>query len=126
MALQYLTELVTVLIALSVATERIVEIIKGMIPFLSSEKDARKEQWRRVALHVLAMCAGIFTAWLALPAAGIALPPEWASTRGIFALGLLASGGSGFWNSILSYLLLVKTDKRVSLEQKKKQVIPQG
>jgi len=39
------------------------------------------------------------------------------NSAGLFVLGLLASGGSGFWNSILSYLLKVKDIKGEVLKE---------
>ena len=43
------------------------------------------------------------------------------STKGwsIFGLGLLASGGSGFWNSILTYVTKVKDIKKIEADDKK-------
>ncbi len=108
---------VAILVALSVASERLVEIIKGMIPFLANkiEDNPAKERWRKVVLQVLAVGAGIFTAWLAKDVINAAFP-NW-GFQGIWALGLLASGGSGFWNSIAAYLLKVKDIKGVELNR---------
>jgi drug/metabolite transporter (DMT)-like permease len=112
---------VAILVALSVASERLVEIIKGVVPFLNNEKkDANREGWRRAALQVLAVVAGIVTALLARPAIQGTVPGSVNTLPGILALGLLASGGSGFWNAILSYLGLVKDIKKVDAAQKKK------
>jgi len=38
----------------------------------------------------------------------------------ILGLGLLASGGSGFWNSVLTYVTKVKDIKTVEADAKKK------
>jgi O-antigen/teichoic acid export membrane protein len=116
-----LTAIVGLLIALSVASERLVEIVKGIIPPLNKENsDANKEGWRRAALQVLAVAAGIVTAFLARPTIPESMIP--ANATGdwpILALGLLASGGSGLWNSVLTYVTKVKDIKKLDAEEKK-------
>lgn len=100
---------VSLLAALSVATERLVEIIKGSIPWLNAPAgDAKQEGWRQAALHVLAAVAGIVTAWMANSVITGTIPGQWLTGGGIIVIGLLASGGSGFWNSILSYVKATK------------------
>ena len=55
-----LLAIVSVLVALSVASERLVEIVKGLVSFLNQENsDQTKEGWRRAALQALAVVAGI-------------------------------------------------------------------
>ena len=69
-------------------------------------------------MQILAVLSGLLTAFLAKDY----LPPELAdATKGwsILGLGLLASGGSGFWNSILTYVTKVKDIKKVEAEEKK-------
>ena len=104
---------VAFLVAISVASERLVEIIKGLIPALSKrQKDPTKEGWRAAVLHIIAALSGILMAFLAKPTGAGILPRTLTNFPGILALGLLASGGSGFWNAILSYLLQVKNIKK--------------
>ncbi len=140
MDITVLISIVTILITLSVASERLVEIIKGFFPQLSEEYlEGSKEAWRKAKVNILAVICGIFTAFLASPVlSGIFknLYPEEStcklalgflnlgkdspcgfdfSINGfflIFALGLLASGGSSLWNSILEYLLKIKDLKK--------------
>ena len=116
-----LTVIVSLILALSIASERLVEIVKGLIPFLNQEQttDARKEGWRRAGLHILAIVAGVVTALLAQPLipANVGVP---SNNVGILALGLLASGGSGFWNSVLTYFLSIKDIKELDVKEKKK------
>jgi hypothetical protein len=117
-----LTAIVGLLIALSVASERLVEIIKGVIPPLNKENsDVNKEGVRRAALQVLAVAAGVITAFLARPSIPEGLIPADA-TGGwpVFALGLLASGGSGFWNSVLTYVTKAKEVKSAEAAEKKR------
>jgi hypothetical protein len=107
-----ITNYVTLLVALSVSTERLVEIVKNCIPWLSTKyEDAKKEGHRRAVLHVLAVCGGMVTAFLAKPAVSAVLSDALNNIWGYIALGLLASGGSGFWNGILSYILEAKNIK---------------
>ncbi|TGE20558.1 hypothetical protein E5K00_21425 [Hymenobacter aquaticus] len=112
-----LSNILVVLIALSVAAERLVEIIKGIIPGLDQENsDVTKERWRKILLQVLAAGAGIVTAILAFPALAetLKLEDDWNDNFGVlFLLGLLASGGSGFWTSIQGYVNKVKEIKKV-------------
>jgi len=105
-----LVAVVGLLIALSAASERLVEIIKGFVPWLNTEQDdARKEGHRKATLQILAVGAGIGTTVLARPSIPSELMPSgfWS----FIALGLLASGGSGLWNSVLTYLLELKNIK---------------
>jgi hypothetical protein len=106
-----LTALIGVIISLSVASERLVEIIKGFIPFLDRKADTdQKEGIRRSLIQILAVGSGVLTAFMAKDF----LPMEIANSAGnwnIIGLGLLTSGGSGFWNSILTYVTKVKDIK---------------
>jgi hypothetical protein len=115
-----LSTIVSVLVALSVASERLVEIIKGLSSFLNTENSApTKERLRRAALQALAILAGIVTALLAHPVIKDVVPGLSSHPTGIVALGLLASGGSGFWNAILGYVLNVKDIKKAEAVAKK-------
>ena len=103
---------VSLLAGLSVASERLVEIVKGSIPFLNQQNNnPDKEGWRQATLHALAAAAGVTTALLATSAIQNAVPAEFSRMPGILVVGLLASGGSGFWNSILSYVKAAKDTK---------------
>ena len=104
---------IQLMIALSIASERLVEIVKGSWPFLSNTNtNAKKEGWRRAILHVLGVVSGIVTALLAQQWVGDAFPEGWNTSFVLIVIGLLISGGSGFWNVILSYLLQVKNLKK--------------
>jgi O-antigen/teichoic acid export membrane protein len=115
-----LTVLVSLILALSIASERLVEIIKGVFPFLNVEnKNETLEGWRRASLHVLAVLSAIATAYLSADY----IPKEVADPAkgiGVLGLGLLASGGSSFWNSIATYMLKLKDLKKLEVEDKKK------
>ena len=105
------------LFTLSVATERLVEIIKGLLPskWLSEKhEDAAKERRRKTLLQILAVGAGIITAWLSSSFYSADLVKPYSSFN-VVVLGLLASGGSGFWNSLATYVLDVKDIQKQSL-----------
>jgi hypothetical protein len=109
-----LTTVISLLIALSIASERLVDIIKGLVPWLNQQRRRPAEEgWRKAALQVIAVFAGITTAWFASPAVPDFLPHDF---TGKLALGLLASGGSGFWNSILTYVTKAKDLKAAEAE----------
>lgn len=111
-----LAAIVGVILALSIASERLVEIIKGFVPWLDRKaSDPRVEGRRRSGLQILAVCSGVLTAFLArdyIPLE-IAKPTQ---TWSILGLGLLASGGSGFWNAILTYVTRLKDIKKAEAE----------
>ena len=118
-----LTALVTIILALSIASERLVEIVKGIIPFLSKENSNETfEGWRRSLLQLLAVASAIFTAFISsdyIPHGLVELPETFSEKWAILGLGLLASGGSGFWNSVLTYLGKAKDVKKAEAETKK-------
>lgn len=116
--MESLLSLVTLLIALSVASERLVEIIKNAVPWLNKKKAVPTiEGWRTAILQALAVCAGILTSFLAGPAVGDIVSGPWETIPGLLALGLLASGGSGLWNTVLTYLLKVKDIKAIQAKR---------
>lgn len=114
--LDMLMTVISILIVLSVSAERLVEIVKGLVPFLSKEnEDADKERWRKLVLQILAVAAGILTAVLAGPLLPIEIRQKinLDDIGGVVALGFLSSGGSGFWNGILGCVKGIKDVKQV-------------
>jgi hypothetical protein len=118
--MENLETIIAVLIALSVASERLVEIIKGFFKWLDKEnEDEQQERFRKIVLQLMAVVAGIVTSLLAYPAmSGLNFFPKEKPGQifMIIALGLLASGGSGFWNSFQTYVRKAKDLK--STEEK--------
>lgn len=120
MVIDSLIELLGLLVALSAASERLVDITKGYIPSLQKSFNNPgqvavpvKEPQRKATIQLMAVLAGLVTAWLAWPIVGEMFPGTLGSnTLVIIGLGFLVSGGSGLWNSILSYLLAIKDLKR--------------
>ncbi len=117
------TTMVSLLIAVSIASERLVEIIKGFVPYLNTENvDPILEGRRKSYLQLFAIVSGILTSLFAYSVItevidGLFKDIPHALT--IIAIGLLASGGSGFWNSILTYLLKVKDIKEIKADKAK-------
>jgi hypothetical protein len=81
------------------------------------QEDPRKEGWRAAVLHIIAALSGILMAVLAKPVTEGIVPSRLTIFPGILAVGLLASGGSGFWNAILSYFLQVKNIKKYEAQR---------
>lgn len=100
-----------VLASLSLAAERLVEILKNSIPLLQKEKSSLDSNVRRALVEALSVGAGILTAWLAWDAISTSLPDIFQSVWSMIALGLLASGGSAMWNSLLKYAIAAKNLK---------------
>ena len=111
--LETLTAFVTVLLALSVASERLVEIIKGFSEDLTGKKvEAGVERKRQLQIHLLSLLTSAIVVWLCQDYIVATLKlANWNVPQGI-AFTILASGGSSLWNSILSYLLSVKNLKQ--------------
>jgi hypothetical protein len=110
--LEKITAIVMLLAALSVASERLVETIKNLAynaPRIEGWFEAN-ERAKGVVLNVLTIGAGCLTAVLAAPALPAGLI-DTSSPWVVVGLGLLASGGSSMWHSVLGYLTGVKEAK---------------
>jgi len=104
--------IVGLIITVSVASERLVEIIKGNFLWLNKiQSDPKEEGRRKATLQLLAALSGILTTFLSAPIFAPSLSDIYNSPTGIIIIGLLASGGSGFWNVILSYMWQAKEKK---------------
>lgn len=92
-------ESVGFIICLSIATESLVEIIKGILPWLNSERQALKEEGRRISLiRILAVFSGVFTAFLSSD-----VSPLFIQSLSYVVIGLIVSSCSSLWHRILSY-----------------------
>src|SRR6266567_3735420 len=98
-----ITKLISFFAALSVATERLTEIIKGL-PLLSDwfavDKAGTKEELRKVSVQFVAVASGTLVSYLVGDAIGSQLNiVGFADHKFLFSFvfGLLASGGSGVW-----------------------------
>jgi hypothetical protein len=120
-----ITNVIALLGAMSLSVERVVEIIKNMVPFLSKEQeDHKKESYRLAALHLIAAIAGTIIAFVAQEQIQPLLSNIF-RTQGVIGIpgcvivGLLASGGSGFWNQCLSIVGEVKKAKELQTQKLK-------
>jgi hypothetical protein len=119
----------TIVLALSVASERMVEVLKGFLPnfWLFHANPVPAQESRRVALlHVLAgICGGCaaycshvdLLSYLHSPRAAPAAPMTFLSWHGAasFAMAaLLTSAGSAFWNQIIDLLTATKVQSEQS------------
>ncbi|MCL5422846.1 MAG: hypothetical protein M1461_10320 [Nitrospirae bacterium] len=118
-----ITSIIAVLGAMSLSVERVVEIIKNMVPFLAeTQTDMNKERYRRIALHSLSVIAGTTVAFVAegqiqpLLSTIFVVKGE-IGIGGCIILGLLSSGGSGFWNQSLSIVEEIKKAKKLQVQQ---------
>lgn len=119
--LDSLINFVTVLLALSIASERLVEIIKGWSPRLYvTATNPAAERVRQLRVHLISLVTSALAVYLmqhyVIEALNLkpASPPAWLplGTLTWIAFSVLASGGSSAWNSILTYLLSLKNLKR--------------
>jgi hypothetical protein len=131
--IEQLSTLVALLAALSVAAERLVDIVKNWFPARLAEEqkdaqgnvDVKKEGLRKVQLQLLAIVASIITVILAWPVMAGSVPGApsgawWTSSEGrliVVAAGILVSGGSGFWNKIVGYVGAVRDLKTEDAEK---------
>src|ERR1700733_488073 len=99
MDLTVLTHFVTLMLAISIAAERMVEILKGWLPnfwLFKTNPNSTKKAIRCAWIHVLAGVCGALVAGFSKVNVfaglnGNAVPDPWCSS---LAAGLLASGGS--------------------------------
>jgi hypothetical protein len=127
MSLDSLTLLATVLLAISLAAERLITTIKTMWPWLAEEKktdaqevDLTADRGRRLIVQVGAFAAAWATAGFLAdrgtfdPLGSITLGAGVASkTFPVWLVGLLASGGSALWNNVLGYTKAAKDSQQV-------------
>jgi len=115
---QNLPEIITMIIALSVASERLVEIVKGVWPWLDQERPSRTSEARRKAVvQVLAVVAGIVVTALTWNLVGAVIAPGKTPVWSVLAVGLLASGGSGFWHTILGLVTSSRDLRRATVRE---------
>jgi hypothetical protein len=114
-----ITNIVALLGAMSLSVERVVEIIKNILPWLAEKQSTpRKENYRLAALHFIAAIVGAVIAWVAQEQIqplfiGIFKIPGTIGFSGCCIIGLLASGGSGFWNQCLSIVEEINNTKQL-------------
>lgn len=112
-----LVRLATTMAAISVAVERIVEILKGWFPgfiLFRTLPDTKPEMERVAWLHVFSGGLGALVAYVShihvLDGITSTSSPHSVALECALA-GLLASGGSAMWNHILDLLKAVKIQR---------------
>jgi hypothetical protein len=116
-----ITALFGLLAALSVATERITETIKGL-PFLSkwlaTEQSAgAAEELRKTAIHVIAIGVGTTLASLIKGQLPPTFPVKITDFATSLVFGAMTSGGSALWNSALDITREVNRQKQLLTTQ---------
>ncbi len=109
---------ISVLGVLSLSVERVVEMIKNLLPTLSKKQDnEKKEGYRRFALHFIAAFVGFVIALVAQEQIGSILfkTDGKIGIASCIILGLLASGGSGFWNQSLGIVEEIRRAKKLGI-----------
>ncbi len=120
-----LTAFAGIMVAISMAVERCVEILKGIVPALATANPDPKKDGRRAAvLQVLAVIFGTIIAELSTSQVKGVVPvfssafEGWERTLGTCVLlGFMASGGSGFWNHVLDLVGALKIQQEQAAEQ---------
>jgi hypothetical protein len=121
MAIDALNAIVALLLTISLAAERLVAALKTLVPWLADEQkddtgqiDRTKDRWREFSVLLVTFAASWLTAaFLAdggFDLLGMLKIGTGASTTAIpvIIVGVLSSGGSAFWTSILGYIKAVK------------------
>jgi hypothetical protein len=132
-AMNDLIAFLTSMVALSAGVERIVEAFKGVFRWLREEPDPLKDPdgskaaYRRLALQMIATLAGALTVGFIGPSHFLPmLPADTLGLRVVLSalLGLMASGGSAFWNHALDILGAIKSVKEQDAVEEKRAVAP--
>lgn len=112
-----LTNLLTLMITISMAVERVVEIVKGIIPPLSKTWNGDAEYARFAILHVLSTVVGAGVAFAGHTQIASQVPLlafEGHEYAGYAVIGLMASGGSAMWNHALDIVQAVKIKQQAA------------
>ena len=121
--LENLSELSTLLVAVGLATERLVVVIKTVFPALGpadGARGAKADRSRRLLVLALAYVCALATSWLI--AGGMTI--QFASARppmSIFVFAVLASGGSAFWTQVVGFASAAKDARQVQVTQLRQQ-----
>jgi hypothetical protein len=109
-----LTTFITSIAAISIAAERIVEILKGWfpnLPLFSTKSDPASEMRRCAFIHVLAGTCGALVSWLGQIDVFQDIAPKGEHWVKYLVTGLLSSAGSAFWNHFLDFVKATKIKK---------------
>ena len=131
MPLDNFSELSTFLAAMSLATERLVVIVKTIFPGLSAKSPAKPGQSddeadrvrRLIVLGVAYVCA-LATGWIVADGWTIEFGTHGRSIS-IFGVALLACGGSAFWAQVVSFASAAKDARQFETKKLRDEVAPQ-
>jgi hypothetical protein len=119
-----ISTLLGLLAGLSVATERITEIIKGFPLFskwlTTPKQDTRQEELRKAVIQIIAITVGTWLATLVKAQLATALHFQNANAVPIpvcFLVGAMTSGGSALWNSALDITRQINQQKQALTAQ---------
>ena len=99
---------VAYLAALSMAAERLTEMIRGLPLFAfprNPSMTVQQEGTRAAKVSTLAVFTGVITAVIACLIHVLPVAQNWPE---VVIFGVLAGAGSGFWNAVLAYLVGLK------------------
>lgn len=108
--------IVTLLATLSIASERLTDLLKnrilwkGLDEYESEQSRLRKQKLKLFLIQAISVFSSGFTVYLATPMIQQTLP-TFANPGGALVLALLVSGGSSFWNSIQQYMISIRKPK---------------
>lgn len=124
-----ITALSTLLIAIGLASERLVTIIKTILPnHLAQERksenevaDPQKDRGRRIWVIVIAfISAWLTTSFLASggfdPLGVVVFGAENSTSLPVILIAFLSMGGSAFWSNIIGYTSAIKDVKKQQKE----------
>lgn len=119
-----LTNLFGFFAALSLATERITEVIKGL-PGLSrwlaveQATGSTAEEFRKACIQIVAIAIGTSLSYLTQDQFSTAVGVHYSGIWAYLLFGAMASGGSGMWNSALDIVREANRQKQLMTEQLK-------
>lgn len=131
MPLDNLSDLAAVLLAISLATERLVVIAKTVFPKLGEERPPapgesadEADRMRRLSVLGVAYVCALATAWLVADGWTI----EYGAGKrviSIFGVALLASGGSAFWTQVVGFASAAKDVRKMESKRMHDELAPQ-
>ena len=130
MPLDNLSELSTFLAAISLATERLVVIVKTIFPRLgvksgasAAESEDEADRSRRLMVLGVAYVCALATAWIVAGSWAVEYGSHGRSVS-IFGVALLACGGSAFWAQVVSFASAAKDARQYESRRIREQVAP--
>lgn len=132
MPLDNLSEFSTLLAAISLATERLVVIVKTIFPRLGTPRPAsaagvsedEADRMRRLSVLAVAYLCALATAWIVADGWTIEYGSHNRSVS-IFGVALLACGGSAFWSQVVSFASAAKDARQFESKTLRDKVAPQ-